>query len=246
MPHPAGPMHEMGDAVVAPEEKRRGDWMQTRHGRKFWPMDPRAQEVQIDDIASHLAKMCRFNGACKWHYSVAQHSIYVSYQVPSHLALEGLLHDAAEAYCGDMIRQLKMGLPEFKRLVEAPIERAVLNRFGIAGPLPIEVKRADEAVLHSEYLYVMEPGPCQWRFSEAPAMKSIPQWSPEQAEQEFLWRFNNLWALRQGVAVEEEGEPLKLDELAKFYGVTSQHDLIAAQAKHVERLQKKLRRENIL
>ena len=66
---------------------RKGDWMQTYTGRQFWPIDPRANEVHIEDIAHALSMMCRYNGHCRTFYSVAEHSVLVSQHVPPEHAL---------------------------------------------------------------------------------------------------------------------------------------------------------------
>src|SRR5262245_27549306 len=101
--------------------QRIGDWMQTISGRKFWPLDPRPEEVCIEDIGHALSLVCRFGGHCHTFYSVAEHSVRVSLlaedmaKSSAHwtdenirmIALSGLLHDAAEAYIGDMVRPLK-------------------------------------------------------------------------------------------------------------------------------------------
>lgn len=87
--------------------ERKGDWMQTYTGRKFWPLNPRAEEVYIEDIAHSLALSCRFNGHCKVFYSIAQHSVLVSQIVKPTQQLIALLHDSAEAYLGDIIRPIK-------------------------------------------------------------------------------------------------------------------------------------------
>lgn len=94
-------------------EQRVGDWMGMASGRVFWPLDPRADEVHIEDIAQALSNLCRFGGRCSEFYSVAQHSVWVARYVEKHwpgkpmLALHALLHDAAEAYLGDVVRPLK-------------------------------------------------------------------------------------------------------------------------------------------
>ncbi len=81
---------------------RRGDWIQVRSGRKFHPLDPRPEDVDINDIAHALSNLCRFTGHCTDFYSVAQHSVIASQIVPPASALAALLHDASEAYMGDI------------------------------------------------------------------------------------------------------------------------------------------------
>src|SRR5689334_10911717 len=82
----------------------RGYNMTTFSGEPFWPLDPQPEDIRIVDIAHALSLQCRFNGHTKFHYSVAQHSLIMSFNVPLQFALEALLHDAAEAYIGDLIR----------------------------------------------------------------------------------------------------------------------------------------------
>ena len=60
---------------------RVGDWIQVYTGGQFWPLDPRPEEIHIEDIAHALALTCRFTGHCREFYSVAQHSLLVSYYV---------------------------------------------------------------------------------------------------------------------------------------------------------------------
>ena len=59
-------------------DARKGDWMQTFLGIQFWPMEPRVDEIQIEDIAHALSNQCRFAGHCSTFYSVAQHSVMVA------------------------------------------------------------------------------------------------------------------------------------------------------------------------
>ena len=126
--------------------ERRGDWFQTATGKQFWPLDPHPDEVCIEDIAHHLANQCRFAGACRAFYSVAQHSVLVSCAVPSEDQKWGLLHDAAEAYLQDLIRPIKAAsaLGEEYRKIEDLVLRAVCEQFG----LPVEEPLADVARAH--------------------------------------------------------------------------------------------------
>lgn len=113
---------------------RVGDWMQVFSGGKFYPLDPRPSEVHLVDIANALARICRFGGHCVLpHYSVAQHSVIVASLVPTGFRRVALLHDAAEAYVGDVIRPIKRSAdfaPAFAA-VERQVARAIGARFDI-------------------------------------------------------------------------------------------------------------------
>ncbi|MBT9467116.1 hypothetical protein [Hydrogenophaga sp.] len=169
-------------------QARRGDWMQTATGRQFWPLDPRPEEVDILDIAAHLSKICRYNGACDWHYSVAQHSVYVSHQVPPEHALAGLLHDATEAYCCDIHRPLKRNLIGYAE-IEHGVWLAVAERFGLGVELPECVHVADNAVLLAEKAQIMRPAPAPWNVPGTAAPIRVSRWSVDQAREAFLSRY---------------------------------------------------------
>lgn len=98
----------MNQVVV--EESRQGKWFQTYSGLRFYPFDPRPDDVRLVDVARSLSRICRYGGHSLRFYSVAQHSIWVSQHVPADLALCGLMHDAHEAYTGDVINPIKVGL----------------------------------------------------------------------------------------------------------------------------------------
>lgn len=123
--------------------------MQTYTGRQFWPIDPRPDEVHIEDIAHALSMMCRYNGHCRTFYSVAEHSVLVSRHVPTEHALWALLHDASEAYIADIVRPAKRFIAGYCE-VEAQIMDAVCERFSLSPIMPEAVKRADMAILADE------------------------------------------------------------------------------------------------
>lgn len=170
---------------------RKGDWMQTVSGRMFWPLDPRACEVDIYDIAVALGNECRYAGQVEDHYSVAQHSVYVSYQVPDEHALVGLMHDAPEAYCKDIHRPIKRYLAGYSH-IEDGIWRVIAERFGMPYEMPECVKVADDAVLLAEKAQIVGPSPAEWSVPGTPASIRIAQWTPRQARFAFLSRFKYL------------------------------------------------------
>lgn len=172
-------------------EDRIGNWMQTHSGRRFFPIDPRPDEVHIEDIAAALGKLCRFNGHTLHFYSVAEHSVLVSQVVPRQDALAGLLHDAAEAYVGDVIRPLKAYLPGYAE-IEHKVWLAIAERFNLDPELPESVKRADDAVLLREARHIMAPPPELWNVSGEPANVAISGWSPLHATTHFLLRYETL------------------------------------------------------
>ncbi len=99
----------------------RGSLMQVGSGRIFYPLDPRPEEVDIRDIAKSLSRIIRFNGHSDIAINVANHSFNCAYLVwrfenedDVDLMRYMLLHDAAEAYVGDMIRPLKIEMPAYQ------------------------------------------------------------------------------------------------------------------------------------
>lgn len=128
---------------------RKGDYITTISGRKFWPLDPHPEDVDIHDIAWALSRICRFGGHTNSHYSVATHCTAVSLLVPEEDALWGLLHDASEAYVGDMVRPLKDGMDAYKQ-VENRVELVIANAFGLPLEMPESVHLADKRIVQAE------------------------------------------------------------------------------------------------
>ena len=139
----------------AGNQPRLGDWMLTASGRAFWPLDPRAEEVDIDDIATALSHQGRYYGHTRHYYSTAQHSTEMARwfmaKRDAPMAREALLHDGQEAYVGDVIRPLKPFLPGYAE-IEGRCEVAVRRRFGLAEEMPAAVKQADRQILVDEMI----------------------------------------------------------------------------------------------
>jgi len=143
----------------------------TYSGIAFDLRDPKPAMVRLNDIVHSLSLMNRFNGAALFPYSVAQHSLHVAELLPPELRLEGLLHDAAEAYIGDMVSPLKQVMPEYKA-IEGRISAVVAEVFELAYPEPRLVKQADLAVLAAEREQVLRPSYGPW-FKNFPAPAPI-------------------------------------------------------------------------
>lgn len=175
--------------------KRKGDWIQTYTGRQFWPIDPQCGDFFIEDIAHALSNICRYAGHCRDFYSVAHHAVLVSHICDPAWALEGLMHDASEAYLVDLPRPLKHD-PEMKayRTIERRMEAAIADQFMLNFPWPATVKWADNVVLSTEKRDLMNVSAIPWGQMQEPMKKIIRPWSPKKAERKFLERFYQLTA----------------------------------------------------
>lgn len=180
---------------IGKSSRRHGGWMLTAGGRVFYPLDPRPEEIYIDDIAHALARQCRFAGhVLTDHYSVAQHSVLVSELLGDEdreLALCGLLHDATEAYLVDVPTPVKKFLLQYQEYEERLWE-AISERFGLPEYLPYQVHQADLAMLMAEKRDLMPAGSPPWEVECAPAPEPIEPWSVQYAENEFMTRFQVL------------------------------------------------------
>jgi hypothetical protein len=130
-------------------ERRKDDYVQTIGGTMFWPMDPRADEISIDDIAHALSQQCRYAGHTPGFYSVAQHLVVCCDQAVKlcpDLALTVLMHDASEAYLSDLPRPVKRMLSGYLD-IERTVEQAIPDKYGLAYPYPAIVRLIDNRML---------------------------------------------------------------------------------------------------
>jgi len=178
-------------------EPRIGNFMQVYSGKQFWPMSPRAAEVDIDDIAHSLSLQCRYAGHCLRFYSVAEHSVHVAnwlrqQELPPRTVMQGLLHDASEAYLVDVPRPVKPFLPGYAE-AEVGVMAAVAERFNIDLVLDEKVLEADNRILLDERAQNMAPGNYAGGWPELePLGIELRCWSPAAAKEEFIETY---WSL---------------------------------------------------
>ncbi len=160
---------------------------------KFVLSTPVSSDINIMDIAHSLSLQCRFTGHCKRFYSVAEHSVRVANLVEPSLRKQALLHDATEAYIGDISRPLKKMLPEIKS-IERSIQIHISREFGIPVEMHDAVKYADDTLLATEKRDLLGtcPDDVQWETLPKPIWGQIHPWSPEDAEHKFLSFFYSL------------------------------------------------------
>ena len=191
-------MAEPNSAPPAP-----GPYLQTVSGRWVNPFDPDPEQLDAGDIARALANQCRFGGHCRVFYSVAQHSVIVSELIEqrggdAEDAFAALMHDASEAYLGDMPHPLKHRSPlgaAFKA-AEGELEQAIRARFRIKPDVPA-IKPADRALLASERRAFSAE---TWHWPELEGVEpldlELTAWSPDEAAEAFARRYAELDARR--------------------------------------------------
>lgn len=185
-------------------------WMQTYTGRAFYPMDAKPEDVDPLDIAHALSLLCRYGGHVNRFYSVAEHCVRMSYWVPAEDAPWALLHDATEAYMGDMVRPLKDSMPEYRQ-AEATLMQQICRRFRLDPTCPRSVHEADARIILDERYVLLGPKPAAWTSVEhlEPLGVTIEGWSPEYAEMQYLKRMRELFPASVPGAI--AGLPLNLE-----------------------------------
>jgi hypothetical protein len=164
------------------------DWVGaiiTASGNSFDLSEPKAEQVSLEDVAQALSLTCRYNGHIPFFYSVAEHSFRVAHWLENsgeypEVVLTGLLHDAAEAYVGDMVRPLKRTEPLGTLFQEAEHRAAVAVHEKLGGmyPYPREVHAADKHVY-------------EWEVENIRTGR-VPGWPPEHARNLFIERYHQL------------------------------------------------------
>lgn len=181
-------------------------WMSTAYGNKitFDESGNVSGKIMIQDIAHHLAGINRYAGAIisvkkpfePAFYSVAEHSVLISTQVSKKAKLYALMHDAAEAYIGDIIRPIKT---DDQRLIENKLMDMIIKQFGITvtDEIKKEVKHADVCMLASEFSYFKRTHEKEFLEENGLTEKDrlpvfIQELDPANAKRQFLGQFRYL------------------------------------------------------
>ena len=173
-------------------------WVQTFSGKRFDLLNPRIEDVCIEDIAHALANICRFNGHCREFYSVGQHSVHCADIVSEPYKIDALLHDAGEAYYGDITRPQKIvyrdmtlvltrcgewsGFDSFTRCIDKEIAAAL----HLSDPMPDLVYHADNIMLATEARDLMGPPPEPWPKLPAPLPHTVRPWPRDEVFSQFM------------------------------------------------------------
>lgn len=152
------------------------------------------EHLDINDIANGLAMTCRFGGQCDEFYSVAEHSVWVSFFVPQEYALCGLLHDATEAVLGDTPKPRKNKQPDYVK-DELALEKSIAAQYNIPFPYPPEIKEVDKRILLTErkHLFANYKDKDKWIYDDLHLIPiKIKKWLPKTAKMAFLARYSDI------------------------------------------------------
>ncbi len=173
----------------------KADYIRTFSGVDFTVFNPSPEQIDIIDIAHALSQICRYGGHSKTFYSVAQHSIAVSYLVKPENALCGLLHDATEAFFGDLPRPVKYKIPEYIK-IENELYKNIAQKFSLPILIPDDVHEVDSLMITEyEWDYFMLKNP-QEKHKEFYNLFFKFE-SFEKTKQDFLDRFYELQKLEK-------------------------------------------------
>lgn len=167
-------------------------WVMTYTGKKFYPLDPKIEDIDIKDIAHALSMKCRYTGHCDAFYSVAQHSYIASLLSDRDLALTALMHDASEAYLPDVARPIKPFLNGFRE-IENHLLEMIFKNFELEYPMSAVVKYVDGRLCITEAAQ-LGFDVSEWELATQYYPYNIPinPVGPEKAKELFMERFKEL------------------------------------------------------
>ncbi len=171
-----------------------GTTIRLESGRYLDLLNPKPDDIVIEDIAGALSRICRFGGHVSRFYSVAEHSWHACAQaradgLPVEYQRAALLHDATEAYLGDVVKPLKVLLKDYQ-WIEGAFTHVILERFRLSRSVAMwdAIKEIDQAMLIAERKALFSRDGVAWAGESD--VRSLPVqvrcWNPDQARWEFL------------------------------------------------------------
>lgn len=125
----------------------------TMGGKLVDLQNPRVEDIHTEDICIALAQSTRFNGVTKAPWSIAKHSLLVADLCDPEYMLEALLHDATEAYLGDLATGVKQLCPDYQKL-EANFDKIIRQKYKLPAKCSPQVKEADRMALIAEMYFL--------------------------------------------------------------------------------------------
>jgi len=172
---------------------RKGSWIALASGRPWYPLDPRPDEVTVEEIAHHLSNICRYTGATLWHYPVSQHAVLMCRWLRSAghgpmIQMQALHHDDPEALSGfgDIVRPVKRMVPLISEIEDNIWNVVIAPKFGLPFELDPAVTEADLRICADEKEHVLEPAAIPWKSNPEPLGISIFYWSQGEAKAQYL------------------------------------------------------------
>lgn len=163
--------------------------IQTHSGRYVDLAKFSHDDVYLGDIAWALARNNRYNGHTQFQISVAQHCVmladyFKANDFPMKLVRAALMHDAQEAYIGDIAAPIKWLFPVIKEW-ENGFEQTIAEKFGLEWPYPEELHYFDKVIRNDEMRAAMKVWPEEGPFLDV----KVEKWSAHAAQEEWLDRF---------------------------------------------------------
>jgi len=165
------------------------DFIRLHSGIKFHFLNPKKNEIKIEDIIWALSRMPRFNGHTQGEipYTVLQHLCHCHDAAPEGHKREALCHDFSEAYICDLANPVKAIMPQYRDL-ERRIEIAIANKFKFNYPWSPEVKVVDMTLLATEMRDLMKHADFT-RLPVTPLNIKIKPWNSKKTRTEFMKRW---------------------------------------------------------
>ncbi len=169
------------------EDIRIGDYIETWNCVKFYPLDPRPEEIVLEDIAISLSRQCRYLGHIDYHYSIAQHCVLLHDYIEAPHKKQMLMHDGSEAYLCDIPRPIKPLLTNYKE-IEYKLQTMIYQKYGIDIVEHPRVSDLDRRIVLDEKKALKSKSDTVWNIPGGPLGIEVVQWSQARAYDEFMSR----------------------------------------------------------